>query len=156
MSRHHCIAALDEDEDTLTLRFELADDRAVLLTYWKNGDPPSVSIWLGGNGEGELDECFITPEEFEDWAKVALGDMNPDRERRWLCQVCKERQGHGPVLHDEIWAAITPLRQRGYSDLMCLECMQKRATKKLGRKLTVQDLTECPFNAEWLVRGTVP
>jgi hypothetical protein len=153
MTRHHCIATLDEDDDALTLHIELADERAIELTYPKNKNeygPPYVSIWDGAS-EGSFDEYFATPEEFEDWAKIALGIMNPARERQFLCQICKQRSGHGPVVHDEIWAAITPAaRFRGYRALMCLECMQWRATKKLGRKLTPQDLTACPWNAEWL------
>jgi hypothetical protein len=146
--RQHCVATLCDDDDAWRLQFELADDRAVTLTYWKNGDLPSVSIWQGSIQWDSNDYAQnATPEEFEDWAKVALGAMSPDCERRWLCQICKERDGGGPMLHDEIWAAIKVFPDPGYSDRMCFECMQKRATEIIGRKLTVQDLTDCPYNS---------
>jgi hypothetical protein len=132
--RGHCVAKFDDDEDALRLTFELADDRAVSLTYWKNGDLPFAYIHDRCSC-GDLDQYFRTPEEFEDWAKIALNAMSPDRERRWLCQICKERPGFGPMLPNDIWAAIKVVPDPGYSDLMCLECMKKRARQMLGREL---------------------
>jgi hypothetical protein len=135
MIRHHCTAELHDDEDQLTLWFELADDRVIALTYSKNGDPPDVSVSRGCGDVGDFDYYFETPEEFEDWVKIALNAMSPDRERRWLCQICKERLGFGPMLPDEIWAAIKVVPDPGYSNLMCFECMKKRARQMLGREL---------------------
>jgi hypothetical protein len=133
---NHCIAELHDDEDALTLTFELADDREIALTYPKNGDPPHVSFARGWGDVDDFDYYFQTPEEFEDWVKIALNTMSPDRERRWLCQICKERKGFGPMLPDDIWAAIKIVPDPGYSNLMCLECMRKRARQILGLELT--------------------
>jgi hypothetical protein len=130
-----CIAELHDDEDGLTLWFKLADDRTIWLTYPTNGDPPHVSCASGHGDAGDFDYYFQTPEEFEDWVKIALNAMSPDRERRWLCQICKERPGFGPMLPDEIWAAIKVVPDPGYSDLMCFECIKKRARQTLGREL---------------------
>jgi hypothetical protein len=32
------------------LQIELGNDQAVVLTCWKNGDPPTVTLW---HGDGE-------------------------------------------------------------------------------------------------------
>jgi hypothetical protein len=42
-------------------------------------------------------------DEFEDWTKIAVGLTRPERERRWLCQICAERQGFGPMLPENVW-----------------------------------------------------
>jgi hypothetical protein len=137
---------IDEDEEAFSLQIELMDDRAVTLTYWKNGDPPSVRIWTG-NGEHDFEDGSL--EDFEDWAKIAIGAMDPARERKFLCQVCNDRQGFGPVLRDEIWDAIAPNPQ----GVMCLDCMRIRMTACLGRKLVDDDLIDCPRNVGKLSGG---
>lgn len=47
----------------------------------------------------------------------------------------------GPMLHDEVWATIAAPEA-----FLCLACIEKR----LGRGLTQDDLTSCPFNAGWI------
>jgi hypothetical protein len=72
----------EEYEDSFTLQIELGNDRALLLTIWKNGDPNDVSVWDGSGSHsftqtevGEPDdplECFkewiveaaVRPESF--------------------------------------------------------------------------------------------
>jgi hypothetical protein len=135
MIRHRCIAELHDDEDQLTLWFKLADDRTIVLAYPKNGDPPDVSVSRGGSDATDFDSYFETPEEFEDWVKIALNAMSPERERCWLCQICKEQRGFGPMLPNDIWAAIKVVPDPGYSDLMCFDCMKKRARQILGLEL---------------------
>ncbi len=75
MIHHHCIAELHDDEDELTLWFELADDRTIALTYPKNGDSPHVSFSHGCGDADDFDYYFQTPEEFEDWVKIALNAL---------------------------------------------------------------------------------
>jgi hypothetical protein len=36
-----------EDEEGLRLQVELGNDYAILLTIWKTGDPPDVTLWHG-------------------------------------------------------------------------------------------------------------
>jgi hypothetical protein len=124
---HRAVVSIDDDGDAYELRINLVDDRSIALTYPKPkgglGEcAPRVTLSAGSAtwwfGEETLDE-------FEDWAKIAVGLMRPDRERRWLCQICGERQGFGPMLPDDVWKAIAP-NPRG---LMCLECMQTRAAQ---------------------------
>ena len=68
------------------------------------------------------------------------------------CQTCKvpmerpknakwERNGFSPMLQDEVWLSIY---SRG---LACTQCVEE----KLGRKLTLRDLTPCLFNMEWIL-----
>lgn len=142
-----CRAILDKDHHTIYLQIELADDRSVMLVYSDDGCPPRVSLW-SGTCDWEFGEDSF--EAFEDWARIAVGAMSPDRERQFLCSVCKERPGFGPMLHDEIWSAIKIVPDRGYSEMMCPGCMQRRAMANLGRRLEARDLRDCPFNAKWL------
>jgi hypothetical protein len=70
--------------------------------------------------------------------------MDRKRERLYLCQICDDQQGFGPMLRDEVWDAIAP-NPRG---MMCLDCMQIRATACLRRKLKNADLrADCPYNS---------
>lgn len=143
MSRHYhrAIAFVHEDEDAVRLQIELSDDRSVVLTYPKPGgiydgegeEGLHYTIWTG-SGEHE----FGSLEQFEDWAKIAVGLMRPERERQFLCQICDDEQGFGPILRDDVWDAIAP-KPRG---MMCLPCMQIRATACLGRELTKADVNE--------------
>jgi hypothetical protein len=126
-----------DDADAFVLHIELADDRSIMLAYPKpNGNDsgwPSVTL-----STGTCDCEFaaaptleITYDEFEDWAKIATGVMRPERERRWLCQICGDKQGFGPMLPDQVWNAIAP-NPRG---MMCLDCMRVRAITCFGRNL---------------------
>ena len=139
---HRAIAFVHEDEDAFVLEIELMHGRAVTLTYPKtdDDDEPRVNVWTR-SGEHEFGD--ETLEMFEDWAKIAIGAMHPKRERLYLCQICDDQQGFGPMLRDEVWDAIAP-NPRG---MMCLDCMRIRATACLGRKLTNSDLTDCSYNA---------
>jgi hypothetical protein len=47
----------------------------------------------------------------------------------------------GPMLHDELWAAIAEP-----DAFLCFDCTERR----LGRRLTQADLTACSFNAGWI------
>lgn len=116
MTRWTCLvpAAVDIDEDGVRVSIDFTHDRMLLLIYPRAGGParylegdwPSVTFW-DGQCDREIDDMDI--EEFEDWLKVAVGAMAPDRERRFLCQICGE-SGFGPMLCDEVWAAIAPNR----------------------------------------------
>jgi hypothetical protein len=127
------VVKFHDDEDAFTLSINLMDDRSVDLTYPKpNGIlrdcSPYVTLTAGNADWWFGDE---TLEEFEDWAKIAIGAMPPERERRWLCQICGDKQGFGPMLPDDVWRQIA----RNVQGLMCLDCMQARATACLGRSL---------------------
>jgi hypothetical protein len=117
---------ITDDEWGFVLWIKLTDDRSIMLTYPKPNDPhglvwPSVAL-ITGNCDCEFEKEQISHDEFEDWAKIAIGVMPPERERRWLCQICNDNQGRGPMLPDEVWDAIAP-DPRG---LMCVACMQAR------------------------------
>jgi hypothetical protein len=136
------VVSISDDEDVFTLRIELpVDDRSITLNYPKSKSSgfggPYVYLNTGCNG-GEFREEEISCEEFEDWTKVAVGLMPRKRERRWLCQICGDKEGFGPILRDDVWAAIAP-NPRG---LMCWPCMKAKAKAKecLGRKLTRNDI----------------
>jgi hypothetical protein len=128
------VAHIQDDEDAFDLTIDLMDDRSIILSYPKSngrfGKWPWVTLFTR-NCDCRFDEEEITPDEFEDWAKIAIGAMPPERERRWLCQICNDKQGFGPMLPDEVWNAIAP-NPRG---LMCLDCMRTRSTACLGRTL---------------------
>jgi hypothetical protein len=127
------VAEIHDDDDAFVLHIKLMDDRSVDLTYPKpNGilrDCSSYVTLTAGNADWWFGD--ETLDEFEDWAKIATGAMPPERERRWLCQICGDKQGFGPMLPDEIWHAIAP----NPHGLMCLDCMRARATACLGRSL---------------------
>src|SRR5262245_13067144 len=57
------------------------------------------------------------------------------------CDECHKPEHSGPMLHNELWASIAKP-----DDLLCFACTEKR----LGRRLTQGDLTDCPFNAGWI------
>jgi hypothetical protein len=67
-----------------------------------------------------------------------VGDGDEVRE---CCQDCIQPVPAGPMLHDELWAAIAEP-----DAFLCFDCIEKR----LGRRLTQGDLTVCPFNAGWV------
>jgi hypothetical protein len=140
------VVKIYDDEDAFALHIELMDDRSITLSYPKpnsgTGPWPYVFINTGCNG-GEFREEEISCEEFEDWAKIATGAMPRERERRWLCQICNDKQGFGPMLRDEVWNAIAP----NPHGLMCLGCMRIRATACLGRNLTKTDVEQPYGNA---------
>jgi hypothetical protein len=130
--QYRAVAFVDDDEIAFTLHIELMDNRSIELTYNKEGDGWPTWVFLSDKAASwEFDGDQMSLDEFSDWAKIAIGAMRPERERRWLCQICGDRQGFGPMLPDDVWNAIAP-NPRG---LMCLECMRTRATACLGRKL---------------------
>lgn len=71
----HCFAFVYDERDTFSLEIELENQRAVTLTYWKNGDRPTVSLW---HGCGEHDFGDDSLEAFKDWAEAAV------TKRAWL------------------------------------------------------------------------
>jgi hypothetical protein len=68
-----------EFDNALTLEIELGNDRAITLTCWTTGDPPSVGLWFG-SGEHSFVRTDRDPGE------------HADRFRAWLDAV-------GPVTH---------------------------------------------------------
>jgi hypothetical protein len=127
MTYRGAVVKIDDDSfDTFTLSIELMNDRSISLSYPKptSSDSYGTYVYLnkGCNG-GEFREDEISYDQFEDWAKIAIGAMPPERERRWLCQICNDKEGFGPMLPDEVWNAITPNPHRV---LMCLDCMRAR------------------------------
>lgn len=67
-----------EDEQGLRLQIELGHDYAVLLTVWKTGEPPSVTLWRGSGehsfvcAEGWHGE---TVEGFREWLTEIIVDQ---------------------------------------------------------------------------------
>jgi hypothetical protein len=57
------------------------------------------------------------------------------------CDECRLPELGGPMLHDELWATIAKP-----TAFLCFGCTEKR----LGRRLTQDDLTVCSFNAGWI------
>jgi hypothetical protein len=125
MTYHGAVVEIQDDGDVFTLSIELMNDRSISLSYPKSSSSGYGGTYVflneGCNG-GEFRKDEISYDEFEDWAKIAIGAMPPERERRWLCQICNDKEGLGPMLPDEVWNAIAP-NPRG---LMCLDCMQAR------------------------------
>jgi hypothetical protein len=125
MTRRDCraVVSIDDDGDSFTLRIKLMDERSIMLTYNKAEDRWPTWVFLADKFSSyEFDKDQMSFEEFEDWAKIATGAMRPERERRWLCQICGENLGFGPMLPDDVWNAIAP-NPRG---LMCEDCMRAR------------------------------
>jgi hypothetical protein len=138
---YRAIAFVHEDEDDFTLEIELMHDRAVTLVYSKTGEePPRAVLWTGSGCHDFGNDTF---ECFEDWTKIAIGAMRPGQERYFLCQICEDQQGFGPMLRNEVWDAIAP-KPRG---MMCLDRMRIRTTAYLRRELANSDLTDCAWNA---------
>ena len=72
---HEARWCMHEDDEALTLQIELGNDRTVTLVCWKNGDPPSVSVWTG-SGYRSFIPTEIDPGEtldsFRPWIKEAI------------------------------------------------------------------------------------
>ena len=81
MSRHTYRAdvTVDDEGDAVTLVVELEDDRSISLTYYKNERWPTWVFLSRGGATWEFDKEQITAEEFEDWVKIAVGAMPPER-----------------------------------------------------------------------------
>jgi hypothetical protein len=63
---------------------------------------------------------------------------------RQCCDECRQPLPQGPVLHDELWAAIA--QPDPEYTFLCFACIEKR----LDRGRTQADLKVCPFNAGWI------
>jgi hypothetical protein len=124
------VVSISDGEDALTLHIKLpVDDRSIMIHYPKpDGAHPGRpwTTFMTGNIDYVLDDGDMSFDEFEDWVKIAVGMMPRHRERRWLCQICGDKEGFGPMLRDEVWKKIAP-NPRG---LMCLPCMQAKAKEK--------------------------
>ncbi len=62
------LAFTHEDDDAYRLQIELANDCAVLIAYWKNGDLPSISLW---HGSGESMGLYNDLKKFKEFAEIA-------------------------------------------------------------------------------------
>ncbi len=71
--------------------------------------------------------------EWPDWEKIYGCSME------FHCDDCAEPRSGGPMVHDHLWSG--PIGAGPYA-FLCGACMVKR----LGRKLTLDDLERVPFN----------
>lgn len=65
---------------------------------------------------------------------------------RYDCADCGSRLDEGPMLHDRVWLTIARK-----DEFLCAACICKR----LGRAFTASDLTDVPWNDEWLASDSV-
>ena len=61
------------------------------------------------------------------------------------CQDCKGNP-EAPMLRDSIWDHL------GITGVVCTACLERR----MKRPITSEDLTKCPLNDDWLLRGHPP
>jgi hypothetical protein len=62
----------NEDAERYSLQIDLMNNFSITLTIWKNGDPPTCTIWEGNGERDFVKGCGL--EDFREFAEIALGN----------------------------------------------------------------------------------